>query len=316
MRVLVTGANGFVGRRLVASLLEKQIDVIASIRSHCSPTYLPEQVSTFISGDLDAHTNWGDALKDVDVVVHLAARVHMMKEETSNFEKEYEKVNVDGTKRLAECAVKAGVKRFVYLSSIKVNGEQTKPGFPFSELDNCVPVDAYAKSKWKAEQILRKLSDSTSMETVIIRPPLIYGAGVKANFINLINLVKKQWPLPFALIHNARSFVYVQNLVDSIIVCMIHPNARNQVYLVSDGEDLSTPALIREIAVALGSRAFLLPIPPFFMKSVAKVLGKKAQIERLTQSLQVDSSKITLQTGWKPKFKPSEAFRLEITGLQ
>ncbi|MDP1614764.1 MAG: SDR family oxidoreductase, partial [Methylococcales bacterium] len=258
MKVLVTGASGFVGKSLCAELLNQGHGVVAAVRSIGSVVKNAEIVTV---GEIDGATDWTDAFNGADVVIHLAARVHVMKDTALDPLTEFRKVNVEGTLNLAQQAVKAGVKRFIFISSIKVNGEATlSPSFSpvnvrgvstaFSEVDIPNPQDAYGISKFEAEQGLLLIAQQTGLEVVIIRPPLVYGAGVKANFASMMRAVKRGIPLPLGAIHNKRSFVYVGNLVSFIIKCMDHPAAANEVFLVSDGHDLSTTELLQACAIA------------------------------------------------------------------
>ena len=252
-----------------------------------------------IVGDIGTQTNWSDALSDVDTVLHLAARVHIMNETAINPIEIYREVNVRGTQCLAEEAAKAGVKRFVFLSSIKVNGEFTGQR-AFKETDNERPEGPYAVSKWEAEQVLWKIAARTDMEVTILRAPLIFGPGVKANFLKLIQLVDRSVPLPFGGIRNRRSLMGLTNLVDLICLSLKHPAAANETFLVSDGEDVSTPELVDRIACALGKRSRLLPIPEWMMMLGGLLTGKSMQIKRLRGSLQIDSSKLRRMLGWTP----------------
>ena len=233
-------------------------------------------------------------------VIHLAARVHVMSYASKSPLEEYRKVNVRGTLNMAQRAASAGVKRFIYLSSIKVNGEETAPGMPFTAEDNPAPIDYYAISKYEAETGLRKLAHETGMDVVIIRPPLVYGPGVKANFLRMMQLLRRGMPLPFGAINNVRSLVALENLVDFIILCIEHPAAANQIFLVSDGEDLSTTELLRRLAKALGIPARLLPLPTIVLKIGAMLIRKSSIARRLCGSLQVDISKSRELLGWSP----------------
>ena len=301
----MTGASGFVGGALLNRLAKEGNDIVAVIRRPL--TYKLACIQVLLE-HADENTLWGEALLDVDVVVHLAARVHVMHETSNDPLAVFRQVNVAGTINLARSAVAAGVKRFVYVSSIKVNGEYTE-NKPFDEGDLANPQDPYAVSKWQAEQALRQLSKETAMEIVIIRPPLVYGPGVKANFLHLLNMINISVPLPLASINNRRSMIYIGNLVDAIITCTIHPKAANQTYLVSDKERVSTPELIRYIALALRKRIFLLPFPIFMMKFLARLVGKSAAVDRLTQSLIIDSSKICQELNWSPPFTMAEGLK-------
>jgi nucleoside-diphosphate-sugar epimerase len=247
------------------------------------------------------HTDWSSALRNVDSVVHTAARVHVMKETAENALEEFRKVNVDATVNLARQANEAGVKRFVFLSSIKVNGEFTLPGKPITEHVISKPTDPYALSKYEAEQALLKLSSTTHMEIVIVRPPLVYGPEVKANFSLMMRLVSYSIPVPFGLINNQRSLIGLENLVDFITVCMSHPKAANQVFVVSDNEDVSTTELLTKIAQALNKKLWLIRLPASLLLSISKLTGKQSVAKRLFESLQVDSSKSRELLNWTPQ---------------
>ena len=298
MKVLVTGANGFLGKSLCVALCRHQFLVVAASRS---PVLLTKCIKPFVVGKLENNFDWRPALQDVGVVVHLAARVHIMQDLTENPLQAFLNVNLHGTVNLAKAAAKAGVKRFVFVSSVKVNGEFTE-NQPFSESDVPQPQDAYAVSKREAENALRKIEKETGMEVVIVRPPLVYGAGVKANFASLLKVVNKKIPLPLASVHAKRSLIYVGNLVDAIIVCASNQKAAGQTYLVSDGDAVSMPQLIKKIALALNKPSFVLPFPVSIMRLLAKAVGKTSSIDRLTQSLVIDSSKIRQELDWKPPF--------------
>jgi nucleoside-diphosphate-sugar epimerase len=249
---------------------------------------------------LEANTDWTAALKNQQVVIHAAARAHIMKDELPDPLAEYREINVEGTLNLARQSIEAGVKRFVYMSSIKVNGEQTLLDLPFTAEDVPAPEDSYGISKREAEQGLRELASETGMEVVIIRPPLVYGPGVKGNFASMIKLVAKGLPLPLGAVHNKRSLVALDNLVDLIITCIDHPGAANETFLVSDGEDLSTTQLLRGVAEAMGKQSRLIPIPAGLLQFGATLLGKKAMAQRLLGSLQVDISHTRKCLNWTP----------------
>ncbi len=297
LAILVTGANGFVGKKLCTELCEQGFAIRSAVRLPSNLANDPEQI---VVGSIDAETDWASALNDIDVVIHLAARVHVMNEDAPDALTEFRKVNVDGTLNLAAQAAKAGVKRFIYISSIKVNGESTELDKPFTEQDAANHQDTYAISKHEAEQGILLIAQQTGMDVVIIRPPLVYGPGVKANFANMLKAVKRGFPLPLGAIYNKRSFVYVGNLVSLIVCCIDHPSASNQVFLVSDGQDLSTTKLLQECAVALGVKPRLLPIPQNLIKRCATILGKQSVVQRLCGNLQVDISKAYNLLGWKP----------------
>lgn len=279
--ILVTGATGFVGCALVRQLAADRAfnGVVAAVRQRVAPW--PERVTQLQVGDLLSTTDWSAALQGVRALVHCAARVHVMQDDAVDPLDAYRLVNVEGTLNLARQAAAAGVRRFVFLSSIKVNGEATPPGRPFTADAVPAPLDSYGVSKLEAEQGLRELEAKTSMEVVIVRPPLVYGPGVKANFASMMRWVARGMPLPLGAIHNARSMVTLDNLVDLLVTCLKHPAAAGQTFLVSDGEDVSTSELLRRTAQAMGREAFLLPIPTFMLERGAALLGKRAVAQRL-----------------------------------
>jgi nucleoside-diphosphate-sugar epimerase len=303
LNILVTGASGFVGEALVFRLLiDKTFSVTAAARGATRLHGLCP-VEPF---DLTKPTLLR-CLSTVQVVIHAAARVHVMNENAIDPLAEFRKVNVEGTLRLARQAAASGVRRFIFISSIKVNGESTKLGKPFTADDCSNPSDPYGVSKFEAETALQQLACETGMEVVIIRPPLIYGPGVKANFLNMLSWLDKGVPLPLGAIRNQRSLVCLANLVSLVITCIDHPRAANQTFLVSDGEDLSTTQLLRRLSRALGKPARLLPLPEGLLKLVAAMLGKQAFAHRLCGSLQVDISKNLHVLGWKPPINMDRA---------
>ena len=299
-KVLVTGSGGFIGHALCTRILTEGWQVRGTFRTESDVSRLPKGVEAFSIGSIDSDTKWGDALTGIDTVVHLVGRVHVMDDVSADPLAEYRNVNVEGTKCLAVSSASAGVKRFIFISSIKVNGEGRAAAY--NEDDEAAPQDPYGVSKWEAEQELHKISHTTGIEVVILRPPLVYGPGVKANFYNLLKIVDRGIPLPFAKIDNLRSFIYLDNLIDVIITCINHPRAEGRTFLVNDREDVSTPELIRKIASALGKPARLFSIPPFLMRLAGKFTGKSAAIDRLLGSLTIDSTKIRKELGWKPPY--------------
>ena len=306
MRVCLTGSTGFLGRRLTQALSsDSATDLTATARV---PS-LVENASAVKIAKINAQTDWSITLRNQQVVIHTAARAHIMKDSVADPLTEYRKVNVDGTLNLARQSATAGVKRFIFISSIKVNGEQTELGQPFQPNDEAKPIDPYGISKWEAEQGLQKIAAETGMEVVIIRPPLVYGPGVKGNFANLIKLVRKGLPLPFGAIHNRRSMIALDNLVNLIITCIDHPSAANQVFLASDGQDLSTTELLQGLAQAVGRSPRLLSIPDAILTLAASVLGKKSIADRLLGSLQVDISKTQDLLNWTPPISVDEGLR-------
>jgi nucleoside-diphosphate-sugar epimerase len=307
MKVLVTGANGFVGRALGEALVNKNWPVTLVSREQTDPEFVA-------IGTIDAATNWATALRQCDAVVHLAARVHVMHDTSENPLEAFREVNVRATLNLAQQAAATGVKRFIFVSSVKVNGESTRPGRPFTEADTPNPQDAYGVSKHEAEQGLRQIAAATGMELVIVRPPLVYGPGVKANFANLMRAVQKRWPLLLGNIHNQRSLVALDNLVDFIITCITHPKAANQTFLISDGQDLSTTELVRGMALAASVPARLLPVPVWALELAGRLLGKGDAVQRLCGNLQIDSSKARKILGWNPKVSFQEGLRRAVVG--
>jgi len=296
--ILISGANGFVGQGLCAALERRGQRVRRALRGASSSAAAADSVAV---GNMDASTDWRSALRGIDTVIHLAARTHLVNETGGESLAAYREINVGGTRRLAEAASRAGVRRFVFLSSIKVNGESTAER-PFGEQDVPRPEDAYGISKWEAEQALRQEAPKSRLEVVVLRAPLVYGPGVKGNFLRLMQLVGRQAPLPLGSVSNLRSFVYLGNLVDAIIACSEAPLAAGKTYLVSDGEDVSTPDLVRRLAAAMDVKSRLLPCPVALLKLGAALVGKSAEMERLTGSLQVDSSLIRRELGWRPRF--------------
>ena len=303
-RILVTGATGFVGSALSRGLLDAGYSVRGVVRA---VTGIPQRATPESSSrewvvlhDRSTERETNEALQGVQAVVHLAARVHVMADNASDPLHEFRQVNCGWTDRLARAAASQGVRRFVYLSSVKVNGEQTV--VPFTEQDLPQPQDPYGISKWEAEQVLAEVSAQTGMETVVVRSPLVYGPGVRGNFLQLLNILRRGLPLPLASVCNQRSFVYLGNLVDALIRCIRAPQAAGQTYFVHDGEDLSTPELIRRLGVAMGRRACLLPCPTPLLSWMGHVAGKRGLIDRLVGSLQVNSLKIQTELGWSPPF--------------
>ena len=297
MNILMTGATGFVGRRLAESLRQNHsFDLTSAVRQ-------PEATvrgRAIAIGEIDGSTDWSVALNDQQLVIHTAARAHIMKDEVADPLAEYRKVNVEGTLNLARQAARAGIKRFIFISSIKVNGEQTRPGESFSADDILAPADTYGISKMEAEQGLQQLAQETDMEVVIIRPPLVYGPSVKGNFAAMIRMIQRGWPLPLGSIQNKRSLVALDNLADLIVTCIDHPAAANQVFLAGDGDDLSTTELLRGVANAMGKPLRLVPVPAGLLRFGAMLLGRQAMAERLLGSLQVDISKTHDLLGWEP----------------
>jgi nucleoside-diphosphate-sugar epimerase len=306
MQVLVTGANGFIGSALCAEGFSRGLGILGVTRTSSN---LPNSVENIAVGSIDGNTDWQDVLRGCRVVVHLAARVHVMADTAANPLAEFRRVNVQGTLNLARQAVAARVQRFVYVSSIKVNGESTQLGYPFTAHDAPAPKDAYGVSKMEAEQGLCEIARQTGLEVVIIRPPLVYGPGVKANFSTMIRMLKLGLPLPLGAIANRRSLVSLDNLVDLLGMCTTHPNAAYQIFLVSDGEDVSTTQLLLRMGQVLGYPAHLIPVPARWLKVAAAMVGKQDVAERLCGSLQVDMDKTRRLLGWAPLISLDEGLR-------
>jgi len=305
--ILVTGSNGLLGQAVIKRLHSESKIVRGSVREPIQS--LMDEIVYVPVGAIDKSTDWSTALLGIRTVVHTAARVHVMHDKSTNALDEFRVVNVDGTINLARQAVKSGVKRFIYISSIKVNGEYTIAAQPFTEADIPLPADPYGVSKLEAEAALYTLSEETEMEVVCIRPPLVYGVGVKANFFKMMEWLYKGTPLPFGAIDNKRSLVGLDNLVDLIITCIEHPSASNQTFLVSDGEDLSTSELLYRVARALNKKPFLLPVDQKILEFSLKLIGKKDLSQRLCSSLQVDISKAKALLSWTPPVSLDEGLR-------
>jgi nucleoside-diphosphate-sugar epimerase len=295
-RVLVTGAAGFVGRTLCETLSGSGYRVRAALRG--DRALMTTSCEMTVIGEIDEATDWSAALAGVDSVVHLAARTHVLGDDPANFDL-YFKANDRGTRKLVEASAQAGVRRFVYLSSIKVSGEQTT-GRPFVPEDKPAPVDAYARSKWCGEQAVAVAGETGPMEVAIVRSPLVYGAGVRANFLRLMERIDRRWILPLGAIDNRRSLVSVWNLCDLLAVVLRKPEAAGKTWLVSDGQDLSTPELIRHIAHAMDRRARLIPVPPTMLRIFGMLVGRSDEIRRLCGSLVVDISRTCAELGWSP----------------
>lgn len=303
LKIALTGANGFVGSRV----LKRLSNVDTRIIGRKNVGQLPE--GKFFAAIIGPVTDYADFFDGVDVVIHCAARAHIMDDQTEAPLLEYRKVNTDGTLNLARQAAKAGVRRFIFISSVKVNGEVTELGTPFRPQVTQKPEDPYGLSKYEAEQGLKELAKGSEMEVVIIRPPLVYGPGVRANFLSLLKLASKGIPLPLgSLVKNRRSLVYVDNLADLVVTCINHPNAANHVFLVSDAEDLSTADMLKRLAVASGKSGTLLPFPEPLIRMTCRLLGKFAVYQRLCLSLQLDISETQQKLDWHPPYTVDEGF--------
>ncbi|HAU1278886.1 TPA: NAD-dependent epimerase/dehydratase family protein [Legionella pneumophila] len=295
-KILITGATGFIGRSLVPALLSEGHDVRCAVLQLDS-TLQAEQI---VINNLEVHTDWTDALRNVEIVIHLAARVHIMKEYATSSLEEYCKINSIATKNFVEQAAQNNVKRFIFLSTIKVHGEFSQNNLPFSEDCRTQPEDPYAKSKLYAEQFIQEICQNTRMEFVILRPPLVYGPYVKANFLRILQLVDKKWPLPFGSIYNKRTFIYIDNLVSAISAVVSEPSAANQVYLVADDCSWSLTQLVQTLSRKMNTKLFLIPIPVQILIFLFKLCGLKNINTRLFSSLEVSNEKIKSQLGWTP----------------
>lgn len=309
MRVLLTGGSGFVGQAIQGRLMADGRYSLRAVFRRLPTDDLPAALEARVAPELSPDSDWREELVGVDSVIHCAARVHVMNEQAVDPLAEFRRVNVEGTLNFARQAASAGVHRFIFISSIKVNGEGTLLGEPYVSQAMGDPVDPYGISKMEAELGLRTISFETGMEVVIIRPVLVYGPGVKANFLSMMRWLHKGVPLPFGSIDNRRSLVALDNLVDLIVTCIGHPAAANQTFLVSDGEDLSTTELLRRMGMALGKPARLLPVPKWLIERGAVILGKQALAQRLCGSLQVDINKSRELLGWVPPVSVDEALR-------
>ncbi|MCW5623670.1 MAG: NAD-dependent epimerase/dehydratase family protein [Burkholderiales bacterium] len=307
MRLLVTGAGGFVGRALCAQASRAGFVVRAASRE--DPNVLALACECVQIDRIDARTDWTASLQDVDVVVHLAARVHVLADAAADPLHEYRQVNVDGTLALARQAATAGVKRFVFVSTAKVHGERTLD-VPFGESDGPAPADPYSVSKVEAEQALATMAAETGLQVVVVRPPLVYGPGVKANFLALFDRVVRGGPLPLGAIRNSRSVVFVGNLVDALLVCCTHPLAPGRTFLVADGPPVSTPDLVRRVGRALDTPVSLWPIPPLLLRGIAALAGRSAMASRLLDDLVIDDRLIRDRLGWKPPFTMDEGLSI------
>ncbi len=306
--ILITGAGGFVGTFLVSEMARRRIPY--------RPVTRRRGQSSFAVSDIDGQTDWTAALQGVEVIVHLASRAHVTEATAPLAEACIHSTNVEATLNLARQAARAGVKRFVFVSSIKVNGEQTSPHRPFTAADRPNPQNPYAQSKLDAELGLSALARETGLEVTVIRPPLVYGPGVKANFGTMMEWIDRGIPLPLGAVDNRRSFVYVGNLVDLIIVAASHPRAAGEVFVVSDGEDMSTTELFRRLAQALGRPCWVMPVPATMLKLAATMLGRRDVADRLIDSLQVDCSRTREMLGWAPPISVDDGLRQTARSFQ
>jgi len=310
-KVLVTGGSGFVGRALFENLKFKK-KYLVHLTTRANKKKLFEGSKVFNIGEIDPNTNWKSALDGVNCVVHCAARVHIMEKKQKDSLNAYRRINVNGTKNLAKQAVARGIKRFIFLSSVKVNGEETIASKSFKYDDIPQPKDAYGVSKWEAEQALLEISKKTGLELVIIRAPLIYGVRIKGNFLRLLDLIYKKMPLPLLNINNSRSFIGLDNLVDLITHCIGYPKAAGKTFLVSDGEDISTPDLIRKLSKIMGKSTRLFSLPISVFKLMGYLVGKTPEVNRLIGSLRVNSSYTRKILDWSPPFSLDEGLKKTV----
>jgi nucleoside-diphosphate-sugar epimerase len=299
MKILITGGTGFVGRALLERLKNDDYIVSATVRNPESA--LPDGVHIIPIGDIGPETDWSEHLDGIDIIVHIAARVHVIRDSAKNPLSEFRRINTQGTLNLALAAARAGVKRFVFLSTSKVNGESTMPGRPFFADDVPAPIDPYGISKLEAEMGLLSIAREHGMDVVILRPAVVYGPGVKGNFLSLLKVVDKRVPLPFGAVHNRRSMIGLDNLVGLIVTCAESPTAAKQIFLASDGDDISTTELLSAIGKAFGKPPILVPVPVAPMTAIATALGKKALVTRLFGNFQVDIEKTKRLLGWRPQ---------------
>jgi nucleoside-diphosphate-sugar epimerase len=311
VKILVTGASGFVGCSLVPVLINARYNVFVCNRRKTNSPF-SGKVKTYLVSEIGPNTNWTEALSGIDAVVHLAGRAHFSNNDLIEDQAAYDSINAVGTEHLAKSAAQAGVKKFIFISTVKVMGEKSFD-LPFTETQSPNPIDAYGKSKLAGEAALLRVSDEFDMGVVILRPPLLYGPGVKANMLRLLKLCQLSVPLPFAAVSNQRSLLYVGNLVDAIMVCLENAKANGQTYFVCDGNDISTSTLIQKISVSLNKPAYLFSVPNFLLRLVGRIIGKSLVVERLIENLQVSDKKIRTQLGWTPPFNMIQGLDMMAT---
>jgi nucleoside-diphosphate-sugar epimerase len=307
-KILITGASGFIGQSLIKSLLNLKKSIRGTVRSK-NQFFSNTEVEYIIVENIDGQTNWKEGLKNIDCIIHCAGRAHILRGKEKNEQKIYQSINVDGSKKLAEQAAKIGVRRLIFLSSIGVNGLSTNNLNFFSNMDMPMPIGNYAFSKYEAEKELMKIAKKTKLEVVIIRPPLVYGKLAPGNIKRIIKIINLGIPLPFGKIKNSRSFIGIDNLIDLLIRCIDHPEASGKIFLASDGEDLSTPELIKLIASSMGRKANLFPFPIFMLKLLGSVFGRREEVNRLIGSLRIDNSYTKETLNWIPPINVEEGIK-------
>jgi len=308
--ILVTGANGYIGRALGKELSERGYSVYGAVRGTMEEGIAGYQ-QLFSTGDLGETTDWGDALKGIECVIHLAARAHKLNESQKEAADLYHEVNCNGTLHLAKQAAKAGVKRFIYISSIGVLGDKSESS-PFTNHSAYAPATPYTHSKMEAEIGLDEIAENSEMDIVVIRPPLVYGEGAPGNFLRLLKLVKLGIPLPFGALHSTRSMIYLDNLLDFMIKCIDAPAAVNRKWVISDGSNWSTAELVRQIASSMGKRLFLIPIPLFLLRFVGTLVGEVIAVDKLSSPLRVDNSDTMKLLGWEPPYAPEYGLKRSV----
>ena len=313
MRVLLTGATGFVGRALLRRLRDTPgIDPVAGVRQADALSLADIACERLLLGDLNLAAPTADDLRGIDVVVHAAARAHVMEDAADSPLEAFRSVNVAASLRLAQAAAQAGVRRFLYISSIKVNGEESVDGLPFTAEDRPRPQDPYGVSKWEAEQVLAACCKRAGMELAVVRPPLVYGPGVRANFLRLMQGLSRGLPLPLGAMNNRRSLVSLENLIALLVVCLDHPGAANQTFLVSDDEDISIANLARRLSHLLGSRAWLIPLSPAYLRAGLQLFGRQSAVHRLCGELRVDIAKTRTLLNWAPPQRLDQALAITV----
>ncbi len=308
-KVFLTGADGFIGSHLSPYLISKGYQVNAGIRGKEKLQHIPSGAIPVITGDLDSSPDWENMVKDAQVVIHLAAKVHALNEHGRDATAQYQLINVEVSKKLAKACVRQGVRKFIFISSVKAVGDFTEPGEMFSETTPCAPQDAYGRSKRDAELVLLQIAKESGLEVVILRIPLVYGPGVKANFLRLMHLADRGFPLPIASIKNERSLLYIRNLLSAIFFSITHAGAAGEIFLLSDDQDVSTPELVRFLSESLERPERLIAFPVAGLIIAGKLLNRASTVDRLINSLKVDITKIKRKLGWAPPYNIEEGLK-------